>query len=458
MNAKDFSFSLVPQEVTVTCSAELTFTLVNSSSHPITLHNDEQIQELSASDQSVLPEDVDCFYLYFSYGSGASDLMEENGEKITGTCYSVDWNLKSYQDSKLKQVWVLYPKSTITWAPGSSGQVKVIFQVPQCNRVPGTTPFYLKPPQGELCSLDITKYPYPSIIDLKISSQGPYYIGEEGTITWTVPDAKCFQFVFDGQPVQPDSDIYTITIPHIRYGTYTLEVYNQIKTKNAKDISFPLEFLRSFQIQSISPQQVTFSWDTEPKNICVDTLKILDQSAPEEPLACLSRATGNETVSLSITTDHTFLLQAEIQGTEGQQVQQSIPYHVPVIESFSLADTDHHSDWNINCQQRLLRAGAVDFLPPKLVVGHAASADTVPFYVSCKGGSTTYAHTYRWSGKYIDHYMLETMYHEKYGSFPGDSNGAEIYTTSTTSQATLYGADQYGYVVSRHTSQKEERT
>lgn len=437
--------SINPNNLTVTNKEALTLVLDNLGETDITLHNDHgyTAADVPDFDSPKELEGFDYFYLFFDYGDQPEDLMEGDGSSIQYhfSQPETDWDIISVLDPTRGTYWKLCPVKTLVWKRGSVGdpnvQVAIKFSEIRCNAVSGKTQMHIKPRLGDTLSVDLWKHPMPSIADFKPASAIPCYIGEKGVLQWTVPDHSFFTIRFNGTELHPDKDFQEETVT-IQYGEYLLEVKNRADYTVQKKTQFPLEIIRQFEVNKLTPQEATFTWDVEEKNA--------DKWYIKQVADNLSASGKQQTFPTATTADRTFEMIAVIKGCS-TTVSVAVPFQIPVITSFEAASLNRVA----NCAAMLRQMNPDGFLPPELVLSAPETrAACFTFYNSCKSGPTTYGHRFIWSGEQVTSYLLKMDSGRDSGKLPPEQHEATLYTTSSQDGATLSATGQFEYTVKKH--------
>lgn len=440
--------SINPDNITVSRKADLIFSMDNGGGDTVTFWNEGgyTAKDIPDIDSGETLAGVSYFYLYFLYGEAADALMEGDGSSITEKLNCLGWSIVKCSDVKIHTYWKLVPEQTMVWKQDSKevrlSQAVVQFSDIVCNSAVGTTYLCLQNEKKAVQKLPIHKCPMPNVSDLRIVNSNPY-IGERGTIGWRVENYASFTVTLDGNPVEQSGEYHEETVD-IRYGEYAIEVKNRADTVVKKKIAFPLEIIRTFEVERLTETQATFCWEVEEKN--ADAWEI-------KQIASNIAAEGEQTYDVRTTEDREFKMTARPKGSS-DWVEKSVPFQMPIIKSFGKGTASGNVT---DCGRLMKRYERNGFLSRGLVLLSAMESEVCTSYqFSCKGGGgggggSTYSHTYHWSGEHVEQYKLQMDSGKEFGPYSADINTVTVQTDSSDDGAWLIAEGSYSYTVKKHT-------
>lgn len=453
---KEILCTMSPNEITVTRQVAITFTMMHQGDQDVTFINENgyTTKDIPDIDSSETLDDLTYFYFYFMYGDTPEALVDGKEDRIEFQCDSEDWDVAGgdKSESNSSYLWKICPRETIVWKAGGKGRnSELVIEFPDINCIGkvGTAYAYVKEgKEGTPIAIPIIKYHNPQIIDLKVlpnESGKQYFIGEKGWIGWTIPNHASFNISLDGVPVIQNADDHKMEVD-IKYGDYSLEVVNKADTRELQSTQFQLEIIKSFSIDNLSASEAVMSWEIEVKN--ADRWELMGFTLTE-----LNPKETNKPIETNTTDDRKFALMAHPKGSgEGEWVTDEKDFKMPVIDSFTVADTTVNKQKRTNCEDRLMGQDLNGFVPIGLIMADGSDEYVTPFYFTCKGGGggPFYDHSYTWSGRNVEQYYL-TVGGARNGPYDKDTTSKTIRNHDKSDSALLEAEGQYHYTVSETT-------
>lgn len=446
-----------PGDITVNRQVALRFTMKSRENREVKFYNegDYTAQKIPNINEATPLSDVTYFYFFFTYGDATDALMKGDVENIQFTWRDKNWDVAECTDPNIGIYWKICPVKDIVWeAHADPEKSELVIEFPDvvCNGTVGTAYAYLQEGSSkDRIAVPVEKYPEPKIENFKVLSSGPYYIGEKGTIGWTIKNHANYTIKLDGSPVIQDTDDYKMEV-EIKYGKYVLEAQNRACTVDQQKTGFEMNIIKNFEMNELSPSKAVLSWEIEERNADKWYLKEF------EDLKLAAKADKME-IQTETTSDRTFELIVTPKNSS-ENVYEDIPFLMPTIESFTVNNTKVNKSERLDCEDMLTEVDENGFISPNLIRGEHRDGYCTSFSFSCKGGGggggggNSYNHHFTWAVKNVKNCYI-TVNGDKQGPYGEYVTGCTIKDHYEKCTGTLEANGQYMYAVYKDSEEEK---
>lgn len=444
-----------PGDITVNRQVALRFTMKSQGSREVKFYNegDYTAQKIPNINEATPLSDVTYFYFFFTYGDATDALMKGDVENIQFTWRDKNWDVAECTDPNIGIYWKICPLKDIIWeahADPEKSELVIDFPDVVCNGAVGTAYAYLQIGSNkDRIEMSVEKYPEPKIENFKVLSSGPHYIGEKGTLGWTIKNHANYTISLDGSPVIQDTDDYKTEV-EIKYGEYTLTAQNRAGTVDQQKTEFDLKIINNFEINEMSPTKAVLSWEIEERN--ADEWKLKGFSFQE-----LKAKEDKKEIQTETTSDRTFELIVTPKNS-GDKVYKDASFVAPVIESFKVKHEKVNKSERLDCEDMLTEVDENGFISPNLIRGEHRDGYCTSFSFSCKGGGggggNSYNHHFTWTVKNVESCYI-TVNGNRQGSYDASVTNCTVTNQYEKCTGTLEAEGQYKYTVYKDSEEEK---